>query len=61
MSRSTPYKGSGCGWCPVPWCKGGAKWWTCYNCGSLACGKHQIFNGSIVTSCWFCDLENWPR
>lgn len=55
------YKGLGSGWCPVPYCKEGAKWWTCSKCGEVACGNHQIFNGRIVTSCWFCNLEVWAR
>lgn len=59
--RSIPYTGSGSGWCPVPYCREGAKWFTCYHCGEVACGGHQIFNGMSVTSCWFCNKENWPR
>ena len=51
------YKGLGSGWCDVPYCKEGAKWWTCSNCGHCSCGKHQSFDGKWVVSCWHCETD----
>lgn len=57
------YKGQGSGWCLVPYCKQGAKWFTCANCNKVACGYHQIFDldsklGPVVC-CYYCRPDIW--
>ncbi len=55
------YKGLGSGWCDVPYCKEGAKWWTCSECDHCSCGTHQLFDGTIVLGCYWCRPNIWTK
>ena len=46
--------------CPVPYCREKeGSWWTCYNCNSDVCKKHEVFNGRIVPYCAMCKPEKF--
>ena len=58
------YKGTGSGWCPVPYCKEGAKWFMCI-CGRTTCANHHIFTlrprHLPIEDCYFCRPDLWDR